>query len=72
MIEITKVAMHQYGSGCRRPWFLFALPRLGPFRYAALEAYNRECGRNDGREPPAEKRGSVCEEQVPGDFGVTA
>jgi hypothetical protein len=75
MIAITKAAMHQNGRGSRRsPWFLFALLRLGPFpfRYAALEAYNRECGRNDGGEPPTEKRSTACEQQVPGDFGVTA
>jgi len=73
MIAITKVAVHQYGGGSRRSWFLRLLaPRLVPFRYAALEAYKRECGRNDGGEPPTEKRSTVCEPQVPGGFGVTA
>jgi hypothetical protein len=51
MITITTVAMHQYGSGGRRPCFptlrVFAFISVRPFRYAALKAYNRECGRND-------------------------
>lgn len=72
MIAVTEGAMHQYGNGGRRSWFLFALPGLVPSRHAALEAYNRECGCNDGGEPPTEKRSTVCEEKVPGGFGVTA
>ena len=80
MIAVTTAAMCQYGSygsygsgsGSRRSWFLFALLRLGPSRYAALEAYNRERGRNDGGEPPTEKRSTACKQQVSGGFGVTA